>query len=133
MPVADDRRPVVPLVYSCSGCSSAAQMANAIAVALDRRGVAEMSCIAGVGGDVASLVRTATSGRPIVAIDGCPLLCVQSCLARHDVKPDLQLVLRDLGVRRVKHEDFDPATAQRITDELAAEIHDRWPEASGSP
>ena len=41
-----------PLVYSCSGCSSAAQLANHVALQLDRRGVAEMSCIAGVGGDV---------------------------------------------------------------------------------
>lgn len=37
----------LPLVYSCSGCSSAAQMANALAVRLDREKVAEMSCIAG--------------------------------------------------------------------------------------
>ena len=29
-----------PLVYSCSGCSSAAQLANHVAVQLDRRGVA---------------------------------------------------------------------------------------------
>ena len=54
----------LPLVYSCSGCSSAAQMANHIAVQLDRRGEAEMSCIAGVGGDVSQLVRIAHSGRP---------------------------------------------------------------------
>ena len=40
-----------PLVYSCSGCSSAAQLANHVALRLDRAGVAEMSCIAGVGGD----------------------------------------------------------------------------------
>ena len=40
-----------PLVYSCSGCSSATQMANHIAVKLDRQGEAEMSCIAGVGGN----------------------------------------------------------------------------------
>src|SRR5690606_21354051 len=58
----------LPLVYSCSGCSSAAQMANWLAVALDRRGLAEMSCIAGVGGDVPKLVRVATSGRPIIGI-----------------------------------------------------------------
>ena len=64
-----------PLVYACSGCSSAAQLANHVALQLDRRGVAEMSCIAGVGGDVPKLVRLATSGRPIVALDGCPL-CV---------------------------------------------------------
>ena len=48
-----------PLVYSCSGCSSAAQLANHVALQLDRRGVAEMSCIAGVGGDVPHLKRAA--------------------------------------------------------------------------
>ncbi|MFC7483997.1 putative zinc-binding protein [Luedemannella flava] len=51
-----------PLVYSCSGCSSAAQLANALAIRLDRQGVAEMSCIAGLGGDVPSLVRLAHPG-----------------------------------------------------------------------
>ena len=40
----------LPLVYSCSGCSSAAQLANHLAVRLDRDERAEMSCIAGVGG-----------------------------------------------------------------------------------
>ena len=52
----------LPLVYSCSGCSSAAQLANHVALQLDREGLAEMSCIAGVGGDVPSLVRLARSG-----------------------------------------------------------------------
>src|SRR5690606_2179578 len=60
-----------PLVYSCSGCSSAAQMANQLALWLDREGAAEMSCIAGVGGGVTGLVRTAQAGRPILALDGC--------------------------------------------------------------
>ena len=41
----------LPILYSCSGCSSAAQMANHIAVYIDRQGIAEMSCIAGVGGN----------------------------------------------------------------------------------
>jgi uncharacterized metal-binding protein len=45
-----------PLVYSCSGCSSAAQMANYLAIQLDRLNLAEMSCIAGVGGNVKKLV-----------------------------------------------------------------------------
>ena len=69
-----------PLVYSCSGCSSAAQMANALAVRLDRDGTAEMSCIAGVGGAVIGLVKTAQSGRPILALDGCVLACAAACL-----------------------------------------------------
>lgn len=37
----------LPRVYSCSGCSSAAQQANAIALRPDRKGVAEWSRIAG--------------------------------------------------------------------------------------
>jgi len=76
-----------PIVYSCSGCSSAAQMANHIAVQLDRRGIAEMSCIAGVGGNVKKLVRTAQSGRKIIVIDGCPLACSKACLNNHDINP----------------------------------------------
>ncbi|HAH1171087.1 TPA: hypothetical protein HHG97_004951 [Escherichia coli] len=85
----------LPLIYSCSGCSSAAQMANYIAIQLDRRGDAEMSCIAGVGGNVKSLVRIAISGRPIIAIDGCSLQCVRSCLAkgRCEQVPDMRSCL----------------------------------------
>jgi uncharacterized metal-binding protein len=114
--------PGIPLVYSCSGCSSAAQLANAVAVGLDRHGAAEMSCIAGVGGDVPSLVRVATSGRPIVAIDGCPLRCAAACLARHDVVADLHVDLSEHGVKRRKHVDHDEDRARELVDELAQRL-----------
>ena len=42
----------LPIVYSCSGCSSAVQIVNMIALKMDRDYVSEMSCIAGGGGDV---------------------------------------------------------------------------------
>ncbi|MBS1271996.1 MAG: hypothetical protein MAGBODY4_01132 [Candidatus Marinimicrobia bacterium] len=60
----------LPLIYSCSGVSNVAQLANAVAVSLDRAGTAEMSCIARGGGAVKSLVRTAKSGRHIIALEG---------------------------------------------------------------
>jgi uncharacterized metal-binding protein len=103
-----------PLVYSCSGCSSAAQMANHIALSLDRAGKAEMSCIAGVGGDVPKLVKVAKSGRPIVGIDGCPLACVKSALARHDLKPDVWHELSQYEVEKVYQSDFDEAQAGKV-------------------
>lgn len=113
----------LPLVYSCSGCSSAAQMANHLAIRLDRAELAEMSCIAGVGGGVPSLVRIATSGRPIVAIDGCPLRCVESCLARHGVNPKIHYDLSKLGIKKRFKMDYDPAQAgellQRISEDMA--------------
>jgi Uncharacterized conserved protein len=104
----------LPLVYSCSGCSSAAQMANHLALQLDRAGAAEMSCIAGVGGGVAGLVRTAQGGRRILALDGCVLKCVAACLANAGVVADAHLVLSEYGVKKRKHADFDPVEAQRI-------------------
>lgn len=111
-----------PLVYACSGCSSAAQLANHVAVRLDRSGVAEMSCIAGVGGDVASLVKTARSGRPIIALDGCPLVCVQSSLERHGITPARHYQLQQYGVKKRQHEDFDPAQAQAVLDRVVSDL-----------
>jgi uncharacterized metal-binding protein len=115
-------RAVFPIVYSCSGCSSAAQMANHIALELDRGDVAEMSCIAGVGGDVPSLVKLAKSGRPVVAVDGCPLECVRNCLARHGVTPDLHFQLGEHGVRKRYHMQFDPAEAAVLVREVADDV-----------
>lgn len=112
----------LPLVYSCSGCSSAAQLANHVALQLDRSGLAEMSCIAGVGGDVPHLVKIAQSGRPIVALDGCPLACVKSCLARHGLAPDRYHQLHTHGVRKRQHEDFDPAQAQAVLEAVSANL-----------
>ena len=115
-------RKTLPLVYSCSGCSSAAQLANHVALQLDRRGIAEMSCIAGVGGDVPSLVKLAHSGRPIIAIDGCQLVCASKCLERHGIVPDKHLQLHDYGVRKRLHEDFDAQQAEQIVTQTSIEL-----------
>lgn len=118
----------LPLVYSCSGCSSAAQMANAVAIRLDRSNHAEMSCIAGVGGDVPPLVRLAKSGRSIVAIDGCSLHCVRSCLARHGIEPSMHLTLTELGIRKKYHMEFNESEAMAVFEAVVANLAD---EATG--
>lgn len=89
-------------------------MANQLALRLDRAGEAEMSCIAGVGGGVAGLVRTAQSRRPILALDGCVLKCVSACLANAGVVADKHLILSDFGVKKHKHADFDMVEADAV-------------------
>lgn len=117
-------RSKLPLVYSCSGCSSAAQASNDIAITLDRRNLAEMSCIAGVGGDVPSLVKVAKSGRPIIAIDGCALSCVKSSLARHGVQPTIWHVLSRYDVQKVYQAAPDQRQVEKalnlVIDSLAS-------------
>lgn len=112
----------LPLVYSCSGASTAAQMANHIAVKLDRFQMAEMSCIAGVGGDVKPLVRVAKSGRPIVAVDGCPLQCAVRILKGHGLKADKHYDLSKLGVKKKYHEDFEPREADRLLQLIRRDV-----------
>jgi len=112
----------LPIVYSCSGASSAAQMANYIAVKLDRLKVAEMSCIAGLGGDVKPLVRMAKSGRPIIALDGCPLQCAGQILKRHGLKADKHYDLSRMGVKRNYHEEFDPDQAAQLLERIKGDL-----------
>ena len=113
----------LPLVYSCSGCSSAAQLANHLAVRLDRAGLAEMSCIAGVGGNVPALValarKAALAGRPILAIDGCALACARACLQQRGLTPAEHVQLGEDGVRKTYREDFDRDLADRLYHRLA--------------
>ncbi|HYR25176.1 MAG TPA: putative zinc-binding protein [Aquabacterium sp.] len=127
---------VIPLVYACSGCSSAAQLANHLAVRLDREGLAEMSCVAGLGGDVPSLVRkardAAEQARPILAIDGCILGCVKASLARHGLTPTTHLQLGQVGVRKVYRADFDPDQAATLLAQVREQVQALSAPASGT-
>ena len=112
----------LPLVYACSGCSSAAQLANQVALQLDRRGLAEMSCIAGVGGDVPYLLKIARTGRQIIALDGCPLVCVKSCLSRHGLTANRHYQLNHLGVKKRYHADFDATEAEAVLTQVSTDL-----------
>lgn len=107
-------RRALPLAYSCSGCSSAAQLANTLAVRLDRARLADMSCVAGIGGDVPALLKAARCGRKIVVLDGCRLHCARQCLARHAIAADLHIDLSRAGIPRRLHEDVPAAEVQRV-------------------
>ena len=64
------------------------------------------------------LVRAAKSGRPILVLDGCPLHCVAKILQRHGLEADKHVDLSKLGVKKRKHEDFDPEEAARVLRQL---------------
>lgn len=100
-------------------------MANHIAVQLDRRNIAEMSCIAGVGGNVPHLLKTARCGRSIIALDGCPLNCARNCLTRHGIAPTWHHVLSNYGVRKRYHADFDRDEAEVVLERVIADLPER--------
>jgi uncharacterized metal-binding protein len=98
------------VVYACSGCSDAGELADRIARQLTREGAAEMSCLAGIGGRVKSLVNKAASAERILAIDGCPLNCTRHTLELAGFKNFEHLELHQLGFRK----NSCPVTNDRI-------------------
>lgn len=95
---------IKPLVYSCSGCSSAAQLANRLALSLDHSGKFEMSCVAGVGARLNHFVKQARNAREILCIDGCSLRCADTCLKSVSVNSTWKFLVSDLGIKKRKHE-----------------------------
>ena len=98
------------VVYACSGCSDAGELADRIARQLTREGAAEMSCLAGIGGRVKPLVNKAAAAEHILAIDGCPLNCTRHTLELAGFKDFGHLELHALGFRK----NSCPVTDDRI-------------------
>jgi len=70
----------ITVVYACSGCSDAGEIADRIARRLTHDGAAQMSCLAGIGGRVKSLLLKAENAERILMVDGCPLNCAAHTL-----------------------------------------------------
>ena len=79
------------LVYACSGASNLGQLANEIALRLDRLGLAELVCLTEV--DVGDGGAPDSSERPVLAISGCTSGCCAAMLARHGIRPARSIVL----------------------------------------
>jgi uncharacterized metal-binding protein len=81
-------------------------MAYDIALNLDNDGIAEMSCVSGVVGNVEPVKALAESGRPIIAIDGCGLGCTKSCLDASGLKAQHYFDISQYGFdKRSKWDD----------------------------
>lgn len=105
----------LPCVLACSGCSRAGELADRTARRLDDLGAAKMSCLAGVGGRVRSIMNTVQKAPELLMIDGCPLSCGANSLKLAGISEFKHLQLHDLGIR--KHDsDVSPATVERLAE-----------------
>jgi len=89
-----------PVVYACSGCSNVARIAHDIALNLDSDGLAEMSCVSGVIGNVEPVKEIATNADSIIVLDGCGLHCTKSCLDASNIPVQHHFVITDFGIEK---------------------------------
>ncbi len=106
----------LPVVYACSGCSDAGELADRTARLLSQRNLGQMSCLAGIGGRVRSLVAKAEQAGEILVIDGCPLNCARKTLELAGFKNFQHLELHRLGFRK----GSCPVTPERLETAVAA-------------
>ena len=88
------------ILYACSGCSDAGELADHTARTLSQQKRGEMSCLAGIGGRVKPLMMKAEKADHIVAIDGCPLNCARHTLEQAGFQNLYHLELHKLGLRK---------------------------------
>jgi len=101
-------------VLACSGCSAAGELADHTARRLQQMGTAKMSCLAGVGGRIPSIMATVQKASGILMIDGCPLECGANVLRNAGFMHFKQLKLHELGVRKNDAEAVGNATVTRL-------------------
>lgn len=90
------------IVYACSGCSDVGELADRICRRLSQSGAAKMSCLAGIGGRVKSLMSAGQKADRILVIDGCPLNCARRTLELAGIRHFHHLSLNQLGLLKGK-------------------------------
>ena len=88
------------LIYPCSGSADVGEIADRAARRLDVENKAWMSCLAGIGGRVKSLVVKAENAERILVVDGCPLNCAAHTLKLAGFQKFDHLELHKIGIRK---------------------------------
>jgi uncharacterized metal-binding protein len=116
-PAAESPDPLA-CVLACSGCSHAGELADLTARRLEEIGAARMSCLAGVGGRVKSIMSTVQRAPTLLMVDGCPLECGANTLRLAGITEFKHLKLHELGVRKHTTE-VTPGTIQSLAESAA--------------
>ena len=90
------------LIFSCSGAADVGELADKAARQLNTEGAGKMFCLAGIGGQVSNIIKTAETAKSILAIDGCSLDCAKNTLIKAGFKRIAQFRLTDLGFEKGK-------------------------------
>ena len=89
------------LILACSGGSNVGQAANNIMIELDKSGVGNAYCLAGIGASLSGFIESAKTARTIL-IDGCPVGCAKKAFEKHELTPSQYFVVTEMCIEK-KH------------------------------
>lgn len=106
------------LIFPCSGSSDTGEITDRAARKMTQEGIGSMNCLAGIGGRVSGILRSAERAKAVLAIDGCPLDCSFKTLKMAGIQNILHIRLSDLnfpkGKSEVNEQHIDKVTKKGI-------------------
>jgi uncharacterized metal-binding protein len=109
-------------VVACSGASNVGQIANQAAIDLAKQKVAGFFCLAGVGGHIKGMVKSAKEAGLMIAIDGCPVQCAAKTLQHAEIEPAIQIIVTDLGIEKSHDIAIDEKVCSRVVEKVKEEL-----------
>lgn len=101
----------VKMIFPCSGSADVGALADQAARKLTVGGHGKMSCLAGIGGGVSGIIKTAEAAEKILVIDGCPLECAKKTMEKAGLDSFNHIRLAELGFEKGK----SPVTEENIS------------------
>jgi uncharacterized metal-binding protein len=101
------------LILGYSGGSNVGQAANNVMIELDKSGVGNAYCLAGIGASLSGFIESAKTARTIV-IDGCPVGCAKKAFEKHEITPSQYFVVTEIGIEK-KHNFSQLQTETKLT------------------
>jgi len=102
-------------IFPCAGAANIGQLSNRIAIELEKQGIGNLMCTAGIGARAPGLMKSAETSDRIITIDGCPLNCASKTLELAGFKPDRQIVISEFGIKKSKERGLED---QEVADTL---------------
>lgn len=102
------------MILACSGGSNVGQLSNQAAVELTQEGIGKMFCLAGIGGQLSGLVRSARDATMMVVIDGCEVGCAKAVLDQAQIPLKNYIVITDEGFEKNKDLSLERADIDRV-------------------
>jgi uncharacterized metal-binding protein len=109
-------------VVACSGASNVGQIANQAAIELAKEKVAGFFCLAGVGGHIKGMVKSAKEAGLMISIDGCPVQCAAKTLQHEEIEPAIQIVVTELGIEKSPDLAPDEMACSRVVEKVKEEL-----------
>ncbi len=76
------------------------------------------SCIAGIGGNIPSMIWAAKAAQERIVIDGCPVGCARRIMDSNLIPIDRYIIVTELGIKKTHDFDVDESNVRSIAEEV---------------